>query len=195
LSNLLESSHGYLKDETPQRNSFHVSPDRIVLMPKEQMAMFQDIIQYSFCRSLRQSENQAKCIPAEQMEQECRFYWTSLESCSSGGTVDLAQTHRVKTPCRHEYSLGGVQPIEPKIRLQQDASLALADHDGTHAQRSTGSRWGVHGKRQKADDKHHRSLVMEWAGVRVCSFCLSERLGADLRENSAFMQKEVNPGD
>jgi len=145
-SDFLESSHGHLNGETPQRNSFHMSLDRIVLMPKEKMAMFQNAMRHNFCRSIRQSVNRTKTVPAQQMEQDPRFNGAGLVSCSCGGTAHLAQTNFAKSLWSHQYSLGGFQPICPTLELQQDASQDLADHGGTHAQRSSGNRCRVHGK-------------------------------------------------
>jgi len=102
----------------------------------------------NFCGKILKVK-EMKTVPAEQKEQECRFYWTALKNCSCGETVHLTQSIASNFLVVINTLSGPFSRFARLFTCNLMRVRALTDLDGVDTQRTPGGRMRAHGIREK----------------------------------------------
>jgi hypothetical protein len=112
-TNSLESIHGHLNTQTPRRNAFWRSLQRIVVMMIFKSGDFACLVRYNFADEVREAYTRGTKTDRNVMQRESDWYGTTANSCKYGETSRLWTIYGFPFPCSHQYSLEVDKPSIP----------------------------------------------------------------------------------
>jgi hypothetical protein len=100
-------------------------------------AIFEKIINYreaathDFRHPIKHSKRRAENIPADQMVEECLFFGSRAEHCSSGKTALFSAFFRTHFLCNRQYSMARKTGIPMTLNLGISVTTRTLQHDET----------------------------------------------------------------
>ena len=121
-TNSLESTHGHLNQKTPRNNNFYRSIFRIVKHLTKKVKNCQDSIIHNYNHTKHQTRKRLSQTLPERMNEECRYYETSIDTCKCSENKVIEASMCIDIPCSHRLSLGAsflpLQPVSLVLKEQ-----------------------------------------------------------------------------
>jgi hypothetical protein len=116
-SNALESAHGHANEDTPRRNEFLASIQRVGALMNRKTLSFHQALKHNSLAMVFKAHRRYELMDGDLMRLEIEQYGTTLDSCDCGETVHLSLMYRTQCPCSHQFALGAPKPKVPDMGL------------------------------------------------------------------------------
>jgi hypothetical protein len=134
--NALESAHGHANEDTPGRNGFLASVQRVGLLMIRKTLSFCRALKHNFRATVFEAHRRYELVDGDLMRLEIGQCGTTLDSCGCGETLHLSLMYRTQCPCSHQFALDAPEPKVPDMGLILSGATSQLIVDIEHVERT-----------------------------------------------------------